>query len=268
MSVEQSNAVHEKFGTPASWRHEIDGLIFPFNPEWKTVAVNLSGGADSAMCANLLATIISDNSYDTRVHIISHSRVWRNRPWQAHVQISVYEKLKEMFPEVIGNRIENFIPPQLEESSSGKTLVDGKSGDRVIVSEFNHYAAWRYKLDTSYNAVTANPTESDFFHEKMPHDRQYDIETLETNVMLRGDTILPFKFIAKDWIVKQYYERNLLDLFNLTRSCEGDITTNPELFTDDYTSYVHGVSHLPSCNSCFWCAERSWAIDKVKNETP
>lgn len=264
--IARSNSVYEKFNTPKEWQHDIDGFIFPFNPEWKTVAVNLSGGADSAMCTSLLCEIITRNNYDTKVLIISHSRVWKTRPWQSQVQIEVYNKLKQRYPNVIDQRIENFIPPTLEESVSG-SIVNGSSGDRIIVGEFNHYVTWKYGIDVSYNAVTANPPIDEFNHKATPRDRTYDVDAMTTNEIVSDHTIRPFMLIPKDWIICQYLKRGWEDLLNTTRSCEGDSVHMPYFFEHDYTTYVHGKSPLPECGECFWCAEREWALNKARNES-
>jgi len=62
---------------------------------------------------------------------------------------------------------------------------------------------------------------------------------------------------TKDWIIKKYDEENILDLLNITRSCEGE-------FEDlDYTTYTPGQT-VPICGECFWCKEREWAIEQNK----
>ena len=41
---------------------------------------------------------------------------------------------------------------------------------------------------------------------------------------------------------------------------------------EDYTTYDHGKSKLPTCNEitntvaekCYWCAERLWATEQAK----
>lgn len=262
--TELSNAVHKKFNTPKEILHEVDGLQFPFNPEWETIAVNLSGGADSAMCTYTLAKLIEDLGCNTKIKIITHSRVWEGRPWQSYISEEVYEYLKARFPTIIDERIENFIPPRLEEASAGSDLLDGKSGDRIIVHEFNRYAQFRYGIEISYNAVTANPPQDEFEHNKSPIDRnQTNIDDITNNKVISETTICPFSYVDKFWIIKQYYDNDLLDLLNLTRSCEGDTANMPDRFHDDYTTYVHGESPLPVCGECFWCIERQWAVDKV-----
>ena len=56
-------------------------------------------------------------------------------------------------------------------------------------------------------------------------------------------------------IIAQYVSHNILDLLNITRSCEGD-------FADiDYTTYTPNQI-VPECGECFWCQERNWAKEK------
>ena len=65
--------------------------------------------------------------------------------------------------------------------------------------------------------------------------------------------ISPIKFVSKDWVVKQYKDFKILDLFDITRSCEGE-------FNDiTFKTYKPG-QFVPLCNTCFWCKEREWAL--------
>ena len=62
-----------------------------------------------------------------------------------------------MFPNVIGDRLQNYIPPEIEEASVGPDLINGRSGDRIAVDSFNMYCQVTYNLDAVYNTVTLNP---------------------------------------------------------------------------------------------------------------
>ena len=62
----------------------------------------------------------------------------------------------------------------------------------------------------------------------------------------------PFRFVDKSWVVNKYKELYIIDLFELTRSCEGE-------FEDiTYKNYTPG-QYVPICGECFWCKEREWA---------
>lgn len=278
MKLSDINKLYEDSNLPKSMLHTINGLVIPFDPSWKSIAVNVSGGADSALLSSLLAQLIEKNNYDCKVHFISFVRVWEFRPWAPFISQAVYNKIKEMFPNVIGTRIESFIPTDLEEGVSGRELYNGKSGDRIVVNSFNKYAVYRYNLDAVYNATTLNPSDLSVGHSerlnKRPKDREENwyasagIEELVNKEENKKDAsmLYPFRYVEKDYVIGGYYKNGWEDLLNITRSCEGDKHTDPDLFAS-YIGYKHGKTKLPLCGHCFWCEERAWAINKVKNET-
>lgn len=236
----------------------VDGVLIPFDSEWD-FSISVSGGADSALLAYLLCTFADSKQ---NIHIINHTRMWKTRPWQEHDARNVYEYLKEKFPKLTFVFHKNFIAPELEYGNMGPTLVDeyGKyvSGDNIQQRAFAEYICNKHNIDAYYNAVTRNPRSVDLNGMK-----ERDIELTDDNEHLRvmqhmGKYALhPFRFVEKDWVIKQYIDNNITDLLALTRSCEGE-------FKDiDYTNYKPG-QYVPVCNTCFWCKERSWAIGQSK----
>ena len=110
-------------------------------------------------------------------------------------------------------------------------------------------------------------------------DKEFDERLLDRDVLIDtiGDKTLeklikphmggyachPFTYVKKDWIVAQYKKLGIMDLFDLTRSCEGDANIYPKVFGDlDYKTYVPG-SPVPTCGKCFWCKERQWAFQEA-----
>ena len=255
------NYVH----APYNWKHEFDELTVLFNPKWKSIAVNLSGGADSACLTSILATLIEKHGYDCKIHIISHIRVWQTRPWGAPISLDVYNKLKERWPNIIGDRLVNFIPTELEESVSGPDLINGRSGDRIVVGAFNQYSHYAYDFDAIFNGVTLNPQSIET--DVRPHDRNnipdFENDTFNPMNTDKGKTYYPFKYVEKDFIMACYLRHNWIDLLNITRSCEGDSTMDPKMFVD-YRNYKHKETELPECGKCFWCIEREWAMTRAK----
>ena len=74
----------------------------------------------------------------------------------------------------------------------------------------------------------------------------------------------PLTHVQKDWIIGKYKSLNIMDLFNLTRSCEGDNIDYPEIFQGlDYKTYKTGMT-VPECGKCFWCKEREWGLKYAK----
>lgn len=259
--------------------HQVDEVLYPYDPEWKRVGVNVSGGADSALGTAILADLIEQHGNRTEIYFLTNVRVWNNRPWAAPISVEVYEKIVSMFPNVKMQRIQNFIPPEIEDGSIGIIEQIQTSGDRMCTQSFNRFATHTYKLSAVYNFITNNPSDDDFVHRSKPWDRTWDAEKLaDTSVCPQFITntpvlVAPWKLITKDWVMAQYSRRGWEDLLNLTRSCEGDRVLFPDGPFEDYTTYNHGTSPLYECHQvdpdpqrgCYWCAEREWAKKRAQD---
>ena len=245
---------------------EFSNLIIPFDKNWNKIGVNLSGGADSALLTFLLCTIIDTNELDTKIDIITYQRCWETRPWQGYIAHQVYTWLTNRFPNIIQERHLCYIPPELEHGVIGP-IVDGRSGDQIIVGSYNKFAAWQYNLDAVYNATSKNP---DDLREDRMTNRDKDAEDGNiTDLWMQSKKaesifVHPFRFVKKDWIVAQYYIFNIGDLYRLTRSCEGDINhhDNVKEACSHFKDYKEGMT-IPICTQCWWCEERAWAERKV-----
>jgi hypothetical protein len=234
----------------------IDQVNVPFDNSWNSIAVSLSGGADSALLAFLLCNIIENQT----VHIISHTRMWKTRPWQRYDSLRVLNWLKNRFPNIKFERHTCFISPDIEYGNMGPIIKDeyGKlvSGDNAQQRSFAEFICTLNNIPAYYNAVTHNPRGIDLGGMK-----ERDLEPTKDNEHLvimqhMGRWALhPLRFVDKSWVVKQYKDNDIMDLFQITRSCEGEFK---EL---DYTNYVDG-QNVPICGECFWCKERAWAIEQ------
>ena len=279
-NVELSNSSYTKFGIDPAVLHDVNGLLYPYNPEWRNVGVNLSGGADSAVGTAVLCDLIMQHGNKTNITVITNVRVWNNRPWAAPISVEVFNKIQQMFPLVNMQRVQNFIPPEIEDGSIGVIEQLGTTGDRICTNSFNEFAVHTHKLEAVYNFITNNPSDAQFTHRGKPWDRSWDTELLENtrhSPQYQPDNSYcgchPWKLVTKDFVLNEYIRRDWLDLLNITRSCEGD----KNLFAEfkDYTEYNHGESALLTCqdltddaeNGCFWCAERAWAWEQA-NATP
>ena len=237
----------------------VDNLEIPFDTAWQRIAISVSGGADSALLAYL---ICYEAPPGTIINVISHTRMWKTRPWQSDNSLTVYNYLANEFPELTFKRHTNFIAPELEYGSTGPTVYDeyGKfvSGDNIQQRAFAEYVCFNEDIDAYYNAVTRNPKGINLGGMK-----ERDIDPNEHNKHLSemihmGRRVFhPFRFTDKSWIIKQYYQLNLTALLSITRSCEG------EFENINYTNYIHG-QFVPTCGNCFWCKEREWAIEQSK----
>ena len=239
--------------------YDIDKVKVPFDRKWNSIAISLSGGADSALLAYLLCNLVNEKQ---TVHIINHVRMWKTRPWQQYDAVNVYEYLVSKFPKLRFSYHKNFIAPELEYGNIGPNLTDeyGKkvSGDNIQQRAYAEYICVLHKVDAYYNAVTRNPRLAQF-----NGMRERDIEPTDENkhleYMVHMNIVAshPFRFVDKAWVVKQYNRLGLEDLFSITRSCEG------EFVGLDYTTYLPG-QYVPTCKECFWCKEREWAIEQSK----
>jgi len=235
-------------------------ITVPYDKEWKHIAISLSGGADSALLAYLLCDLAYE--HDTTIHIINHVRMWKTRPWQQDDIERVYTWLSQRFYHTKFKRHTNFIAPDIEYGNIGPNLTDeyGKqvSGDNIQQRAYAEFVCHKYDIDAYYNAVTRNPRLAAF-----NGMRERDIEPNEDNKHLVEMTHMgrkvyhPFRFIEKSEIVKKYKELGIMNLFNITRSCEG------EFEGIDYTTYIKNQP-VPTCGECFWCKEREWAIEQNK----
>lgn len=227
----------------------------PFDSSWKNIGISLSGGADSALLAYLLCSKVKT----TNVHILSHVRMWKTRPWQRYDSLGVYDWLVKRFPHIKFIRHEHFIPPEMEYGNKREQLYDEygnfRSGDQIIIRAHAEWIGHIESLDAWYAGKTKNPSDPTIT-KGMPDRNVTNYDSNEIVKVHNGITVChPFLYTEKDWIISQYIEHDILDLLNITRSCEGD-------FEDlDYTNYKPG-QEVPECGECFWCQERNWAMDK------
>jgi hypothetical protein len=188
--------------------------------------------------------------------------MWKTRPWQAWDSLYVYNWLVKQFPNTKFKRHTNFIAPDIEYGNIGASIPDEYnkfvSGDNIQQRAYAEYVCFRENISAYYNAVTHNPRGID-----LGGMVERDVEPSEDNrhltVMKHMDkwALHPFRFVEKDWIIKQYKRLGIEDLLNKTRSCEGEFDNL------NYQTYTPG-QYVPVCGECFWCKEREWAIEQNK----
>ena len=230
----------------------------PFDNEWKNVAVSVSGGADSALLAYMICEIAKKQEHDVTIHIINHVRMWKTRPWQQHDADRVYDWLFQRFYHTTFKRHINFIAPDIEYGNIGPNLTDeyGKkvSGDNIQQRAYAEFICYKYNVDAYYNAVTRNPRLAQFnVMQERDIERNENNKHLEYMIHLNRVASHPFRFVDKSWVLNKYKELDIMELFDITRSCEG------EFEGIDYMTYTPG-QFVPVCGKCFWCKERNWAI--------
>ena len=237
---------------------EVDGVYFPIHPEWKKISLSVSGGADSALLSYLICNTIITLGLNIEVHVISNIRMWKTRPWQKYNSLDVFNWLATRFPSLKFYRHENFISPEIEYGNIGPIIKDTygqmKGGDQISTRSHAEYICITNNINAWFAGITRNPPEE--FSRNGMSDRNDTELTDLTSIIVEHEGIWachPFKYITKDWVVKQYIDNDIMDLFKITRSCEGEFSHI------NYKNYVPGQM-VPICGKCFWCQERSWAL--------
>ncbi len=264
------NELYKKLDHPGFFFTNIDGLDIPFSNNWRKIGVNLSGGADSALLAYVLCLIIETNKIDCTVDIISFIRCWNTRPWHQFVSASVYNWLRDRFPNIVHDRHTTYIPPEIEYGNIGATIVtkhydEPLAGDAIIISSYNTFIAQHKKLDAVFNGITSNPPGITVPNRTFTENQFKLSELVIHKKSINSFLMRPFKYIQKDWIFHQYNNLGILELYNMTRSCEGDITTHDVIreVIPNVGSYEYGMA-VPICGECDWCKERSWAEKQMR----
>ena len=238
-----------------------DNVEIPFNKDWKNILVMLSGGADSACLTYILCKYIQDNNLDTKVNIVSAIRVWKSRPWAGPISEEVFNWLQNKFPNIINQRHTYFIPPHFEHGNLGDAF-DGRAGETIILNEYIDYLCNDLSYDAMYNATTLNPP--DYTESRMENrDAEHESAQKLTFAYDKWWKLMPLRQTAKDWIIKQYKDLGIKELFDTTRSCEGDAYLTTNMLGKDWRWYKENKD-INECGQCFWCKEREWA--KKQNE--
>lgn len=243
---------------------EIDSLKIPFKKDCNRILLWVSGGADSALLTYLMSEYISKNNLDVDIHVLQFARKWIKAPWQETIGKGVYNYFVRKYPNINYIRHSVMLPVCVEDailvSKHTGEKIDSKSGDNLVSDEHCYYISAKYFIDINYNATTSNPP---FTIERRVKSRdlicngtkQDSYRLIGTVLPYKGYNCNPFIYVDKSWVIKQYKNNNLIDLLNITRSCESYIKNI------DYTNWDGNVDTLQDCNTeCYWCEERNWAL--------
>lgn len=199
-------------------------IIIKIDKKIKHIALKISGGADSAILAYLLAIYKKNYRPDLNIHTITC--VANEKAYQKIFSDKILSKITDLTNINWGNR-----------------FVTSVSCFNYV----NEQKAFTNKLRSE------KQFELLFYGEnKIPPISVSDIYNPPTgrsgeNMPIRsGDTVAPFKNIDKKGIKEIYDKFGVLDeIFPLTRSC-GDITT-------DFSKH---------CQNCWPCKERYWGFGR------
>tara|TARA_Y100000389_G_scaffold23435_1_gene20037 strand:- start:4929 stop:5618 length:690 start_codon:yes stop_codon:yes gene_type:complete len=216
----------------------------------ENVIIRLSGGADSAILLWMICNEWKKENKPLTVWPITIIHGVRN--WQSYHAQQVYDYIQE-------NCYGNFMPqrawlcenPKEDYVDYQESLID------EVVSEIG-------ETSQVFNGVTANPPEeigqkywgsSAVFGEKVweCREKHRDWEGRWTKQLVDDDErrklihCCPFIHSHKGTIAELYEKYELMDLLQITRSCEG------------WDHMTHGFTE--TCGECWWCMERDWAFN-------
>lgn len=216
---------------------------FEIPENYKKVAVNCSGGADSSILVLLTATYLKEQGRedDVSISVLTCSNDKKSR-WNGR-------KAADVIDYVI--------------RKTGYTNFDMHYTYYRDVQDVKYFHEVERKLiddgavEFLLNGVTANPPEGSFvenskgelidlWDERLPiRDRNDKPEVYKTFYS-------PFLNIDKRMVAHLYSALDAEDLLDLTRSCEA---------LPDENHYDKNFEYTP-CGECWWCLERKWAFGK------
>lgn len=210
--------------------HSQGNIEIALDDRIKKVGIKLSGGADSAILAYLLAKYKKEERPDLR--IVPMTNVCKVKPYN----------------EIFALKVIDFVTNEIGVDFS----------EHIVIKNIDHDGFLTYHdmildmlygsnlIDEHFIAITSYPPEGGMDMSGTDQisglDRTRGLKPTKENRSNR-----PFYNLDKRGIAELYHRFELTDrLFPLTRSCE---------------AFTHDFSH--HCGTCWWCRERQWAFGRL-----
>tara|TARA_B110000238_G_C16102225_1_gene428694 strand:- start:146 stop:955 length:810 start_codon:yes stop_codon:yes gene_type:complete len=231
----------------------------------ESIVVSLSGGADSASALYLSCKHFPNLNY----YPFTARDVGNNALKDAIAADIIVKYIQMKFPNANLHDIETFDFNDRDPAinSEAQLAIDGKHDSELLKKDKDEYSKLnirqmskiillesicdtmvsKFKLPMILDGMTGNPPPEalEIFGNKGENRRNY-----YTNKPRLGyNRYKPFLNVDKKFVANIYKENDIMDLFEITRSCTG---TKKD--TDNYTK---------ECHKCFWCYERKWAFDLI-----
>lgn len=198
----------------------------------KNVGIRISGGADSAMLAYMMAVYKRD--YRPDIKLFPMTVVHPKKPYQAIFSQSVLDKIYDLTG-IQFEKLDAFYPEYTEHFDFVKEQSTARE-TWLVQKKIDHY----------FIGETMNPpieVEKEFIFTGGGRDQSRDGPILDRPNMLK---VRVFRNIDKKGVAELYAKFDVLDsLFPITRSCEKHTT--------DFKSH---------CDVCWFCKERFWGFGR------
>jgi len=198
------------------------------------IGVKISGGADSAIVAYMLALYVKTHRPDIRIHPVT--AIAQTKPFQHLFAAQILAKITQLTGVV-------FATHQCQEIRSD--TVENYIGDQEA-----YFATLDHLYQLRFAGLTANPDPKDApllydgTHTLPGSHGAKDLDRTKTLVK-KDNTKRPLINVDKQGVAEHYTTLGVLEeIFPLTRSCEED---------NVYSFEAH-------CGDCWFCRERAWGF--------
>ena len=197
--------------------------------DYDTWVLKLSGGADSALILYYLQKIRKDQEFWILTGCNKYDKIYSDQARDVIRHLNINDIYHVLYPqnhktgEEKNNADNEFYVKFIKNVNLEKTLfIQGRTKNPPV----------NFKTGLRPTIRDLNTSESIF--------KKESVNGHTVNVLR------PWVNMDKKQILRLYQKENLMELFNLTRSCVS--------LKED------------KCNTCFWCMERNWAINEINNE--
>jgi|MDTC01.1.fsa_nt_gb hypothetical protein len=241
------------------------GLVLNSEGLPENIIVSLSGGADSAS-----ALYLSCKHYPNLHYYPFTARdIGNNALKDAIAADKIVKYIQNKFPHANLHDIETFDFNDRDEKHwpEAQKAIDGVSDDPklskdkdeyknlsikqmtkiILIHEICEHMVKKFHKPMMLDGLTGNPPPEAL--ETFGHKGEDRRNHYTNRVRLKYNRYKPFLNVDKKFVADIYKQNNIMDLFEITRSCTGTAKD-----TDNYTR---------ECHKCFWCYERKWAFDLV-----
>lgn len=221
---------------------ELSDETVPLNR--KHIGIKLSGGADSAIIAYMLALYCKTHRPDITLHAITGQS--EGKPFNVQFAKKIVDKIEELLDyKCFGEHYITAVP-----TDSSPTYVEAQV--KFVESLYEDG-----KIDMHFAGMTANPppdTAPEFYDGRadLPSDNRTPTGTKKSQWHKKGGrSYWPLINIDKRGVADLYNQLGVTDtLFPVTRSCESFDPVDTEDFT------IH-------CEECWYCRERKWGFGRI-----
>ena len=200
----------------------------------KDIGVKISGGADSAIVAYMLAKYVAEERPDITIHPVT--AVAQTKPFQQIFADKVLRKIEEL--------------TGIKFAQHQYKMIRSDTVENYISDQEEYFDSLAHLYQMRFAGLTANPDPEDapeLFDGDHATPGSYGVKDLDrTKTKIKKDnTTRPLFNVDKKGVAEHYITLGVLeDIFPLTRSCEED---------NVYTFEEH-------CNDCWFCRERKWGF--------